>query len=148
MLSSGLFSLLTERLMLHSNQCTMTTYNVLFEVSDLHKNTEQYRTEKKQIVFVKAFSLAFYAIVFLCFVQAINIKVNGWPEMYCVLVKQIFVFFCFSVVVKLIFMSLIPGRFSQSRSALKWSINSIRTPTPPWRFSTHVSTSSAPRCSP
>lgn len=33
MLSHGLFSLLTERLMLHSNQFTMTTYNVLFEVS-------------------------------------------------------------------------------------------------------------------
>ncbi|CAF93903.1 unnamed protein product, partial [Tetraodon nigroviridis] len=32
MLSSGLFSLLTERLMLHSSQCTMTTYNVLFEI--------------------------------------------------------------------------------------------------------------------
>lgn len=47
MLSSGLFSLLTERLMLHSSQCTMTTYNVLFEVSDLHKNSQQYRTEKK-----------------------------------------------------------------------------------------------------
>ena len=36
MLSHGLFSLLTERLMLHSNQFTMTTYNVLFEVSPLH----------------------------------------------------------------------------------------------------------------
>lgn len=47
MLSSGLFSLLTERLMLHSSQCTMTTYNVLFEVSDLHKNTQQNRTGKK-----------------------------------------------------------------------------------------------------
>lgn len=33
MLSYGLFSLLTERLMLHSSQFTMTTYNVLFEVS-------------------------------------------------------------------------------------------------------------------
>lgn len=33
MLSHGLFSLLTERLMLNSNQFTMTTYNVLFEVS-------------------------------------------------------------------------------------------------------------------
>uniref|UniRef100_A0A671UCR5 Neurobeachin n=1 Tax=Sparus aurata TaxID=8175 RepID=A0A671UCR5_SPAAU len=32
MLSHGLFSLLTERLMLHSNQFTMTTYNVLFEI--------------------------------------------------------------------------------------------------------------------
>nr|XP_020447361.1 lipopolysaccharide-responsive and beige-like anchor protein isoform X3 [Monopterus albus] len=32
MMSHGLFSLLTERLMLHSNQFTMTTYNVLFEV--------------------------------------------------------------------------------------------------------------------
>ncbi|XP_037621279.1 lipopolysaccharide-responsive and beige-like anchor protein isoform X3 [Sebastes umbrosus] len=32
MLSSGLFSLLTERLMLHSSQFTMTTYNVLFEI--------------------------------------------------------------------------------------------------------------------
>lgn len=47
MLSSGLFSLLTERLMLHSSQCTMTTYNVLFEVSDLHRNTLQYRTGRK-----------------------------------------------------------------------------------------------------
>lgn len=35
MLSHGLFTLLTERLMLHSNQFTMTTYNVLFEVSQL-----------------------------------------------------------------------------------------------------------------
>lgn len=64
---------------------------------------------------------------------------------------QVFVF-CFSVVVKPIFTALIPfqspGRFSQSRSAPKWSINSIRTPTPRWRFSTHVSTSSAPRRSP
>lgn len=80
MLSSGLFSLLTERLMLHSSQCTMTTYNVLFEVSDLHKNTEQYRTEKKQTncIYQSIYgSLAFYAIVFLCFIQAINIKVNG-----------------------------------------------------------------------
>uniref|UniRef100_A0A8C2XQC8 Neurobeachin n=1 Tax=Cyclopterus lumpus TaxID=8103 RepID=A0A8C2XQC8_CYCLU len=32
MLSHGLFSLLTERLMLHSSQFTMTTYNVLFEI--------------------------------------------------------------------------------------------------------------------
>ncbi|XP_029706920.1 lipopolysaccharide-responsive and beige-like anchor protein isoform X2 [Takifugu rubripes] len=32
MLSFGLFSLLTERLMLHNSQCTMTTYNVLFEI--------------------------------------------------------------------------------------------------------------------
>ncbi|XP_077965271.1 lipopolysaccharide-responsive and beige-like anchor protein isoform X4 [Gasterosteus aculeatus] len=32
MLSHGLFSLLTERLMLHSGQFTMTTYNVLFEI--------------------------------------------------------------------------------------------------------------------
>lgn len=32
MLSHGLFSLLTERLMLHSNQFSMTTYNVLFEI--------------------------------------------------------------------------------------------------------------------
>ncbi|XP_028289645.1 lipopolysaccharide-responsive and beige-like anchor protein isoform X2 [Gouania willdenowi] len=32
MVSHGLFSLLTERLMLHSNQFTMTTYNVLFEI--------------------------------------------------------------------------------------------------------------------
>uniref|UniRef100_A0AAQ5Y5T8 Neurobeachin n=1 Tax=Amphiprion ocellaris TaxID=80972 RepID=A0AAQ5Y5T8_AMPOC len=32
MLSHGLFSLLTERLMLHSAQFTMTTYNVLFEI--------------------------------------------------------------------------------------------------------------------
>ncbi|XP_065812969.1 lipopolysaccharide-responsive and beige-like anchor protein isoform X1 [Labrus bergylta] len=32
MLSHGLFSLLTERLMLNSNQFTMTTYNVLFEI--------------------------------------------------------------------------------------------------------------------
>lgn len=32
MLGHGLFSLLTERLMLHSNQFTVTTYNVLFEV--------------------------------------------------------------------------------------------------------------------
>ncbi|KAM8879745.1 lipopolysaccharide-responsive and beige-like anchor protein isoform 3-T3 [Spinachia spinachia] len=32
MLSHGLFSLLTERLMLHSDQFTMTTYNVLFEI--------------------------------------------------------------------------------------------------------------------
>ncbi|XP_028258851.1 lipopolysaccharide-responsive and beige-like anchor protein isoform X2 [Parambassis ranga] len=32
MLSYGLFSLLTERLMLHSSQFTMTTYNVLFEI--------------------------------------------------------------------------------------------------------------------
>lgn len=44
--------------------------------------------------------------------------------------------------------SLSPGRFLQSRSALKWSINSIRTPTPLWRFSTHVSASSAPHYSP
>lgn len=41
MLSHGLFSLLTERLMLHSNQFTMTTYNVLFEVSPLHTCTLQ-----------------------------------------------------------------------------------------------------------
>lgn len=33
MLAHGLFSLLTERLILHSNQFTVTTYNVLFEVS-------------------------------------------------------------------------------------------------------------------
>lgn len=33
MLNHGLFSLLTERLMLHSAQFSMTTYNVLFEVS-------------------------------------------------------------------------------------------------------------------
>uniref|UniRef100_A0A8C1FCX4 Neurobeachin n=1 Tax=Cyprinus carpio carpio TaxID=630221 RepID=A0A8C1FCX4_CYPCA len=32
MLAHGLFSLLTERLMLHSNQFTVTTYNVLFEI--------------------------------------------------------------------------------------------------------------------
>ncbi|XP_063074295.1 lipopolysaccharide-responsive and beige-like anchor protein isoform X2 [Engraulis encrasicolus] len=32
MLSHGLFSLLTERLMLHSNQFTLTSYNVLFEI--------------------------------------------------------------------------------------------------------------------
>ncbi|KAK9540554.1 hypothetical protein VZT92_002998 [Zoarces viviparus] len=32
MLGHGLFSLLTERLMLHSGQFTMTTYNVLFEI--------------------------------------------------------------------------------------------------------------------
>uniref|UniRef100_UPI0037E7EBB6 lipopolysaccharide-responsive and beige-like anchor protein isoform X2 n=1 Tax=Semicossyphus pulcher TaxID=241346 RepID=UPI0037E7EBB6 len=32
MLSHGLFSLLTERLMLHSSQFTMTTYNALFEI--------------------------------------------------------------------------------------------------------------------
>uniref|UniRef100_A0A3Q2YNQ3 LPS responsive beige-like anchor protein n=2 Tax=Hippocampus comes TaxID=109280 RepID=A0A3Q2YNQ3_HIPCM len=32
MLSHGLFSLLTERLMLHSAQFSMTTYNVLFEI--------------------------------------------------------------------------------------------------------------------
>ncbi|KAI3353323.1 hypothetical protein L3Q82_019858 [Scortum barcoo] len=32
MLSHGLFSLLTERLMLHSGQFSMTTYNVLFEI--------------------------------------------------------------------------------------------------------------------
>ncbi|XP_055014161.1 LOW QUALITY PROTEIN: lipopolysaccharide-responsive and beige-like anchor protein [Boleophthalmus pectinirostris] len=32
MLSHGLFSLLTERLMLHSQQISMTTYNVLFEI--------------------------------------------------------------------------------------------------------------------
>ncbi|XP_068176800.1 lipopolysaccharide-responsive and beige-like anchor protein isoform X3 [Antennarius striatus] len=32
MMSHGLFSLLTERLMLHSSQFTMTTYNVLFEL--------------------------------------------------------------------------------------------------------------------
>ncbi|XP_053711574.1 lipopolysaccharide-responsive and beige-like anchor protein isoform X2 [Synchiropus splendidus] len=32
MMSNGLFSLLTERLMLHSSQFSMTTYNVLFEV--------------------------------------------------------------------------------------------------------------------
>lgn len=31
-MSNGLFSLMTERLALHSNQFTMTTYNVLFEV--------------------------------------------------------------------------------------------------------------------
>ncbi|XP_046699240.1 lipopolysaccharide-responsive and beige-like anchor protein isoform X2 [Silurus meridionalis] len=32
MLSHGLFSLLTERLLLHSSQFSMTTYNVLFEI--------------------------------------------------------------------------------------------------------------------
>ncbi|XP_026126343.1 lipopolysaccharide-responsive and beige-like anchor protein isoform X4 [Carassius auratus] len=32
MLAHGLFSLLTERLMLHSNQFSVTTYNVLFEI--------------------------------------------------------------------------------------------------------------------
>ncbi|XP_051560921.1 lipopolysaccharide-responsive and beige-like anchor protein isoform X2 [Myxocyprinus asiaticus] len=32
MLGYGLFSLLTERLMLHANQFTITTYNVLFEI--------------------------------------------------------------------------------------------------------------------
>ncbi|XP_034087270.1 lipopolysaccharide-responsive and beige-like anchor protein isoform X3 [Gymnodraco acuticeps] len=32
MMSHGLFSLLTERLMLHSGKFTMTTYNVLFEI--------------------------------------------------------------------------------------------------------------------
>ncbi|XP_066518418.1 LOW QUALITY PROTEIN: lipopolysaccharide-responsive and beige-like anchor protein [Hoplias malabaricus] len=32
MLSNGLFSLLTERLLLHSSQFSMTTYNVLFEI--------------------------------------------------------------------------------------------------------------------
>lgn len=32
MLAHGLFSLLTERLILHSSQFTMTTYNVLFEI--------------------------------------------------------------------------------------------------------------------
>jgi hypothetical protein len=32
MLGHGLFSLLAERLMLQTNQITMTTYNVLFEV--------------------------------------------------------------------------------------------------------------------
>uniref|UniRef100_A0AAR2LDS4 LPS-responsive vesicle trafficking, beach and anchor containing n=1 Tax=Pygocentrus nattereri TaxID=42514 RepID=A0AAR2LDS4_PYGNA len=32
MLGHGLFSLLTERLMLHSSQFSMTTYNVLFEI--------------------------------------------------------------------------------------------------------------------
>uniref|UniRef100_A0A665TRB5 LPS-responsive vesicle trafficking, beach and anchor containing n=1 Tax=Echeneis naucrates TaxID=173247 RepID=A0A665TRB5_ECHNA len=32
MMSHGLFSLLTERLMLHERQFTMTTYNVLFEI--------------------------------------------------------------------------------------------------------------------
>lgn len=32
MLGHGLFSLLAERLMLHTNLITMTTYNVLFEV--------------------------------------------------------------------------------------------------------------------
>ncbi|KAM4751288.1 lipopolysaccharide-responsive and beige-like anchor protein isoform 4-T4 [Anableps anableps] len=32
MLTHGLFSLLTERLMLHSNPFTMTTYNTLFEI--------------------------------------------------------------------------------------------------------------------
>ncbi|XP_037327115.2 lipopolysaccharide-responsive and beige-like anchor protein isoform X3 [Pungitius pungitius] len=32
MLSHGLYSLLTERLLLHSSQFTMTTYNVLFEI--------------------------------------------------------------------------------------------------------------------
>ncbi|XP_040002609.1 lipopolysaccharide-responsive and beige-like anchor protein [Xiphias gladius] len=32
MLSHGLFSLLIERLMIHSSQFTMTTYNVLFEI--------------------------------------------------------------------------------------------------------------------
>lgn len=44
--------------------------------------------------------------------------------------------------------SLSRGRSLQSRSALKWSINSIRTPTPLWRFSAHVSASSAPYYSP
>lgn len=38
MMSHGLFSLLTERLMLHSSQFTMTTYNVLFEVRALLVN--------------------------------------------------------------------------------------------------------------
>ncbi|XP_023813445.1 lipopolysaccharide-responsive and beige-like anchor protein isoform X2 [Oryzias latipes] len=32
MMSNGLFSLMSERLALHSNQFTMTTYNVLFEI--------------------------------------------------------------------------------------------------------------------
>ncbi|KAK7166378.1 hypothetical protein R3I93_006216 [Phoxinus phoxinus] len=32
MLAHGLFALLTERLLLHSNQITVTTYNVLFEI--------------------------------------------------------------------------------------------------------------------
>uniref|UniRef100_A0A3B3BAU9 Neurobeachin n=1 Tax=Oryzias melastigma TaxID=30732 RepID=A0A3B3BAU9_ORYME len=32
MMSNGLFSLMTERLVLHSNHFTMTTYNVLFEI--------------------------------------------------------------------------------------------------------------------
>uniref|UniRef100_A0A4W6EV96 LPS responsive beige-like anchor protein n=1 Tax=Lates calcarifer TaxID=8187 RepID=A0A4W6EV96_LATCA len=40
MLSHGLFSLLTERLMLHSNQFTMTTYNVLFEILTEHICTQ------------------------------------------------------------------------------------------------------------
>lgn len=58
--SSGLFSLMTERLMLHSSQCTMTTYNVLFEVSDLYKNTLQNRTVKKTPVLIKAFMPLFF----------------------------------------------------------------------------------------
>lgn len=70
MLSSGLFSLLTERLMLHSSQCTMTTYNVLFEVSGLHKtNTCLYIKKKKtQLYFLKhlvgKFLLLFFSALF------------------------------------------------------------------------------------
>lgn len=60
MSSSGLFSLLTERLMLHSSQCTMTTYNVLFEVSDLFKNTLQNSTGKKNPCIYQSF-YAIYA---------------------------------------------------------------------------------------
>lgn len=137
MLSSGLFSLLTERLMLHSSQCTMTTYNVLFEVSDLHGY-------KNKAVFIKAFRLFIW---FFCsrIIQTIRIKVNCWVSTYGVLSTQICIFFCFSLIYGPF---LSPARSSQSRSALKWSINSIRTPTPPWRSSTHVSTFSAPRSSP
>lgn len=78
MLSSGLFSLLTERLMLHSSQCTMTTYNVLFEVSDLFINAQQSdRTEikKKITVFIKAFTLCHCFCLHI--IPTIKIKFNS-----------------------------------------------------------------------
>lgn len=53
-MSHGLFSLLTERLMLHSSQFTMTTYNVLFEVGPcflaFQPQSSTYRTEEVLIV--------------------------------------------------------------------------------------------------
>lgn len=80
MLSHGLFSLLTERLMLHSNQFTMTTYNVLFEVSPLRIYSSQacaYMAEmtiKQQLettlttVYLNAVKLTFISLIVLFFV--------------------------------------------------------------------------------